>query len=453
MSIGAGADLRLTEPMPGAIAAPDQPMDRALWMNKLKALGRVEKERTLESISTLSLPCLFPSIRKNVRQSLSTLQATPEYTHELLFEEPALGPAVLGMANNKSPRETILDLQEAIRRVGQRGIEDVIDLVEMDAPPVSALARPWMVNWWCHAMAVSQFAGVLSIAQGVDPAAARVAGLIHDLGRFVLLSSRFANKLVSLYEVSHRLTFATTMAETSLLGLDHRQAGAMYCSRLGLPAYVRQVCETHDLDDAMRDQLPESDQKITAVVTAANELAKAVGIGSLPGDEINPLPACMVQAATELSVSLESALAEIQTLCYWRVGHSGVAPLPELAQLRGRLVVLVTSSAGPWNPIRRLLVRAGARVSWFTDVKEVIEARPMSDVMLLDYCDASLHLTMPAICRLGAMDCFRDVPKMLLARRTEDPQGRVDQANLDIRVFPTPVRSLALLQAIRELTD
>ena len=101
----------------------------------------------------------------------------------------------------------------------------------------------------------------------------------------------------------------------------------------------------------------------------------------------------------------------------------------------------------------RLLVRAGARVNCFTDIKEVTGLCPTSDAMLLDYCDSSLHLAMPMLSRLATTCCFCNVPKMLLARQTENPQSRVDQAQLPLTAVSTPIRSVSLLKSVRKLMD
>lgn len=450
---------------PSDSASKTTRLDRNGWHVKVKALGKQPRSQTTSEFNTLTLPTVLPEVRRDVHKAVSQFAKEPADLLELLFQDVTLATSVLSAvqfhapALRDQPPKNLPDSLKhdpftlAIHKMKLQAICEALDEAEMDAPALTKLNKPWMLRWWRHAMAVSQLSGELATAMEVDADLARMAGFFHDIGRLVLLSSRSGAKLISAYETTPLMDITTAYAEHTLLGMDHHQAGAAYCTKWKLPQAIHDICMQHDLDDTMRQQLDNPAQRLAAVVNAADQIAKSVGLGSLEDDELRPLPGCMQPAATELTSTINQTIAQIQTMCYWRTGHSGVDPIPAHASLTGKLVMYVSSAAGPWNPITRMFNRADAQVSSFSDIKQVILNCPMSDLMVLDFTTSSLHLAMPVLARLVKAKCFANIPKLLIANAAEDPHSRIKQSGLDIKVLQTPIRGIAMLQSARAMLD
>lgn len=476
----AASSLALTKPTPQpkgktTSASADKPvrLDRTAWASKAKSIGKSTRAQTTAELQEVILPAMLPKVRREVHTAISQFQKSPSDLMELLFEDVTLARTVLAGAqfDRHNPMEHPLGLKKdkppvnlpahlkndvlsaAVRRVKLEKICEALDDAEMDASPLTAVNKPWLLKWWRHAVAVSQLSGTLAPAMHVEPDLARMAGFFHDIGRLMFLSSRLGPKVIAAYEYTPQMDISTAYAEHVLLGMDHHQAGAAFCTRWKLPLAIHNICGQHDLDDTMRQQFDTQTSRLSAVVSAADEIAKASGIGSLPDDEIRPLPQCMQNPCAKLSTRIDETLAQIQTMCSWRTEHTGVEPLPKHLNLKGKLVAFVSPSAGPWNPLARLLARAGAQVSTFTDLKQVTLNCPMSDLMLLDFTDSSLHLAMPVLSRLAKAQCFANIPKLLLASATEEPQSRIKQAGLSVSVMPTPIRCLSMLGRVKQLMD
>lgn len=438
-------------------------LDRVAWRAKTIAIGKVSRADTTLELKSLMLPAILPAVRRDVHKAISQYQTEPADLLELLFQDVSLATSVLSAAQfvkqHKTPKNAKSNskqlkqhvLTDAIERITLEKICETLDDVEMDAAAMTKLNEPWLVQWWRHAVAVSQLSGELAVALEVNVDLARMAGFFHDIGRLMLLSSNLGSKLISAYEYCPQMDIPTAYAEQALLGMDHHQAGAAYCTRWKLPLAIHNICGQHDLDNTMREQLDDASQRLSAVVSAANEIAKAIGFGSLPDDELRPLPQSMQAAATELSCSIEQCVAQLQTMCNWRTGNRGVAAIAPDTRLDGKLVALISQNASPWHPYAQLLTRAGANVTSYTDMKQVTLNCPMSDVMILDFTDSSLHLAMPVLSRMIKASCFDSIPKLLLANAAEEPHTRIKQSGLKMSVLPTPIRCQSMLKKVRSL--
>ncbi len=231
--------------------ADDQPMDAETWKKKITQLGRSDREQTRAALADLILPAVVPGVLSDILQACANPQTPTDKLVRLIEQDPSIMLTVLHTANKgvHSANEGVSDIDAALRRIGAQGLQEVITNIR----PLSGISEsitPWLHRWWRHAMAVGAVAGELCLAADLPPAVGRVAGLLHDIGRLILLLGPMNEKTTACYDLVGHMIFPTATAEQLLFGLNHKQIAQDYVDRQSLPSILRSVVTTHDMDDA-----------------------------------------------------------------------------------------------------------------------------------------------------------------------------------------------------------
>ena len=418
----------------------------------MEIIGRSDRDKAKLFLEKTELPTIFPSLRGEVIMSLKAGPSAAEDVVRAVEQDPAMVIEMLDHANrNQESQAQAMDIDTAVHWIGRSSIEELLKGHGGMRVKVDAKFRPWLLRWWRHSMAVGQIAAELAPFVKIKPSVARLAGLIHDVGRLQLLTSELGEKLVTCYELGARMTIGTTYAEQTLIGMTHKQAGVEFCTRHHVPADLARICDSHDLDDTGRERMDENSSGLSALINAAEQIAKAAGYGSLPNDEMASVPAVMQKIVKENATIIERAVAEIETLCLWRVGSEKLPPLDPPVKIKGCSVLFVSPSCGPWNPYQRTLINHGGEVTAFATIKDLLDSRSLADAIVIDCTDTNLSLGMPMLRRLNETASYHQIPKLLMARRTDEPEDRASQAMLSMAVYPTPIRQHTLLSMITKL--
>jgi putative nucleotidyltransferase with HDIG domain len=201
-------------------------------------------------------------------------RTTIDHIANLLGTDQALTAAVLRYANSARamPNRRIANLREAIARIGQRTLSEVLiracagPMLDRGLPPY---ALPRSIAWR-HAATVSAAArGLAQLRKIVGPEEASVAGLLHDVGKTVLTSvvPEAAAEAVS---IARRRRMPVWQAEELLLGFNHGAVGAALLRSWGLPDIVAEAVALHHWPG-------ETTNPLVAVVSVADAAASAVG--------------------------------------------------------------------------------------------------------------------------------------------------------------------------------
>ncbi len=216
---------------------------------------------------------------------LMALDASAPYYFEdverLIGSEPSFLARVLAAANSASsaPRSPITALGAAILRIGSRNAAGLV--------LAAAVARVFVPRsdaergLWRHALEVATLARRLA-RHASDPSIAPeevyAAGLLHDVGRFVMFQEAPA-ELERLGQLEWQSPEELQRHERALCGLTHAELGALACTKWALPAGIVQVVHDHHADVA-------SPRGKTATITALVQLADLAMFASMrPGDE------------------------------------------------------------------------------------------------------------------------------------------------------------------------
>ena len=426
-------------------------IDRDQWRAQMEKLGRVTREETQQKLSQMAVPVIFSPGIEEIKSSILSGESAQNLVQDI-EQEPHLLTGVLDLANcSQDSSSDAVDIETAIQWIGNAGLEEVVNKLGGAESAISEETKPWIHRWWSHSVAMAQLAERLASAVRISKAEARAAGMIHDLGRLMLLSSDLAPKVVACYEATPDLAISTGLAEQVLFGMNHKQVGQEICKRHNIPNQLAAICDTHDFDDSARSRLDQYGARLSALINAADVLAKASGYGSLPNDELMPLPEVLAKTVDDLRPKLDAALAEIQTLISWRTGGNDPNPSPATTPLKGIVVVILASHDGPANPFVQTLTRAGANVTVFGETNDLIDAKPLFDVLVLDQTNESVVQAVPMLRRLSKGQNFAEIPQLLLIRSGDDPETVIRQSGLDLAIYPTPIRINSLIQAVRSL--
>jgi putative nucleotidyltransferase with HDIG domain len=209
--------------------------------------------------SKSALPVMPRRVAALLRTSDETV--SPAELAAIAAGDPVLGAKLIGVANSGryGSRHTITGLNEAALRVGAPVARKVL----LAACLGGLFASQPLQVLWQHSQEVAAHAFALSGLCEVDENAAWLGGLLHDIGRLVLMSCPPASggKLMDLVGAGFPLTYA----ETLTFGADHAAVGSALLKDWDIPdeivAAVRAHHEPEQSDDPLASVLFLAEQK------------------------------------------------------------------------------------------------------------------------------------------------------------------------------------------------
>jgi len=243
-----------------------------------------------------ALPVVAQRLLTMVRDDRTTMETIAN----LLGTDQALASAVLRYANSARamPNRRIGSLREAVTRIGQRALGEVLvracagPLLDRGLPPY---ALPRAVAWRHAATASVAAAGLAKLFPTAGQDGAAVAGLLHDVGKMVLTSvvPEAAAEAVSIARSRHLFVW---QAEELVLGFHHGAVGGALLRSWGLPDAVVDAVACHHQHELTSNPL-------ATVVYLADAAAHAVG--AVGGGGACPQPTWEPGAATEFGATVE----------------------------------------------------------------------------------------------------------------------------------------------------
>lgn len=189
---------------------------------------------------------------------------------EAVSRDPVLATRVLGAANSGvfSAYTSASTLTEAAMRLGSKGIRSVVITVSfasrMHDPKVYGTQGARLHE---HAVGVAALALMLAGKSDADAEACFIAGLLHDIGKLVILKRA--------HDARRKSGRPIPEAEiAAAIDEHHTSVGVATLERWRLPAELIETVGCH------HDYLPAEAQPMeAAVVYAANQLAHRYGFG------------------------------------------------------------------------------------------------------------------------------------------------------------------------------
>lgn len=226
----------------------------------------------LDNIPTV--PALLVPLLKRLGEPAEEVNVTEIVT--LISYDKSLTAQCLHMANSPllGMRNRVETVQAAVMALGMTKVREVATtcclLRALPARPGSL--KP--TDLWKHSLACALVSREFARRIGYpDPEQAYLAGLLHDLGLIVELTT-FPKEFEAVTRVAIEKRCPIHEAEPAILGVDHCVIGQMLAERWHLPAELKEVIRHHhDVDHAATAPV------LVSIVNLTDILCRMRGLG------------------------------------------------------------------------------------------------------------------------------------------------------------------------------
>lgn len=252
------------------------------------------------STRTFELPP-FPETAMRVRDALNDAQVDVEKIARIVLSEPVLSARLLRLANSallKRGTMEITDVRQAISRLGFEMIQSAAVSMAMDSSfpiPKDPAVRQHFERTRTHSVHVAVLSYILAKhhAQGIKPDEALLTGLLHDIGRFYILT-----RVTAFPEL-----FSDPQALEELVQDWHTGVGRAIIESWGFPESIAVAVDEHEILD--REHQGNAD--LGDVILVANLLSR---IGE-PRDTAPP-PFNEIDACKKLKLNEQSCVGVVK---------------------------------------------------------------------------------------------------------------------------------------------
>lgn len=239
------------------------PKHSLLWVFKIaseNATGGVP-------LDLCSPPPLEAHVLERLRRAVEVVPPLPDAWHQVqaVFDDPSssahdlarvveydpvLVAEVLRLANSAAylsrSGRAITDVSQAITRIGMGPARNL--LLQNTTPALGGdgiASKPDMLRIWFHSQAIAGFTRILAThAKSVDQHTVSLYGLLHDIGKLIMLYIEDGSTLQKVRE-SIASGDSALKAEWDVLGYTHIDAGMMLALHWHLPPMVHRALYFH----------------------------------------------------------------------------------------------------------------------------------------------------------------------------------------------------------------
>ncbi|HVW24857.1 MAG TPA: HDOD domain-containing protein [Polyangiaceae bacterium] len=239
-----------------ALAEPMHPITEEQPRRVAEALARQIEEDTLD------LPVLAGTAQRVMQMALDD-DVDPVHLADAIKSDGAMAGNLLRIANSPlyRARSAIVSLQQAISRLGMQQVREIALAIVCESRVFRVRGfEQELTDLFRHCLATAHFAQEIARTKRWNVEEAFLAGLLHDIGRPVLLQavSDLARELDVRLPKAHALTLVTSA---------HERAGARLVTRWELPPRVADAVLHH------HHHMQAQGGPLFAVVGLADELA------------------------------------------------------------------------------------------------------------------------------------------------------------------------------------
>jgi HD-like signal output (HDOD) protein len=244
------------------------------------------------SISDLLLTVRrLPPLPGGVARILALNPSDPaffEIACSIVRAEPALATQVLKVANSAlyAGQNPVTSVDRAMMRVGARMISTTLTeshLHQSFDVQDETMSHLWLSNAFSANLALTLANAVPAI--GVEPEVAYTYGLLHDVGRLVLVAL-YRNAAAEIVEDNPHPTVDLVRREEEVFGVSHTLAGRLLGNRWKLPAQITLVVAAHHVPRAERSAYPPEINRTIDLMTLIDQVVHGVNSATAAGAEV-----------------------------------------------------------------------------------------------------------------------------------------------------------------------
>ena len=251
-------------------------------------MSKIALDEVLRKIQ--NLPSL-PTVVLDLIASLNQDDINIDTLVQKIAQDQALTAKTLRLANSSfyGMARQITTIAEAIAILGFRTVRSIATTTALlDTFAGDPHASFNFAPFWRHAIAAAVCARELARHLKVNPEHAYTAGLLHDVGRLVLVTQfQPQYEAAMAYRLAHDCHLL--VAEQAVLGLDHAQVGHALTQHWKFPQAIQQALADHHGASSL-DMQP-----LSLVVMAADAIAHALDLSLDADDLVAPVAAGLWQ--------------------------------------------------------------------------------------------------------------------------------------------------------------
>lgn len=219
----------------------------------------------------------FSSVLLEFNKAMANPDVQLDYLAAVIDKDPGLTAAVLKMANSSfyGLSKKVGTVKQAISILGYKTLEKIFTVNLLNR----VLGKPKIdagEEMWRHSLATAIAAQeIIYLSQPKNAEQIFINGLLHDLGKFVLLNY-MPREFTQYQMVMAKNPYQYSVpVETQIFGIDHQTVGAFFAEQWMFPEAVQNCIQYHH----MIDNTPK-DKDLVAIVAIANNFAKGMELGT-----------------------------------------------------------------------------------------------------------------------------------------------------------------------------
>jgi putative nucleotidyltransferase with HDIG domain len=211
-------------------------------MSTLRARKLIQKNITIPTL---------PAVVQRVQAMIEDPNTGPKELGDVVAEDAPISARVLKIANSAyyGLRERCLVPQHATAVLGVRVLRNVVTQAAVISQYEHLKGGEFDLDaLWRHSILVAQSCSFLGKRRkttvGLSPDELYVCGLLHDLGKVVMLEC-LKDDYLDVVRWAHEAGLPDYAAETQRLGFTHTDVGAIVAQQWGLPPQVGAAIQHH----------------------------------------------------------------------------------------------------------------------------------------------------------------------------------------------------------------
>ncbi len=240
-----------------------------------------------------TLPSLPPVVQK-IFASINDPHIGAKQIADIISKDQSLTARVLKLVNSSffGLRERVQNIYHAVTMLGFSTIRQICLGISICSKfdNIDTSAGFSGESFWAHSIAASILARETSKkVTDLEPDACYTIGLVHDVGKLLLLEHH-RDRYLRAIAVANERGIPLNEAEEAEFGLDHTDVGSWLFHKWNLPRDARRAVKNHH-SAVIESITPVSGDALTAIIYFANQLCYQMDIGNAGNVKIDMDPA------------------------------------------------------------------------------------------------------------------------------------------------------------------
>lgn len=223
----------------------------------------------------------FPHLVQNAIKLIDSGCSDTREIADVINKDPILTARLLSLANSSfyGMSKKISGVENACVILGNNIVKNIlISAAAMECFPATEERK----KIWTHSIEVATVSKLLAINLNQSPDKAYMAGLLHDVGKFLLLD--VFPEYQAVIDSGYSMKYEQSMEdETKKLGFNHAQVGAKIIEMWNLPEEIQALVEKH------HNPLEANDSVACSLLCLADEICHKLVIEKSDDDLLNNL--------------------------------------------------------------------------------------------------------------------------------------------------------------------